>query len=113
MFVSNRTLTALDVIFNAAEVIESYDYVAVGDRVIQSVATFAAVIVGVVTYVITALQLFWCEHGEVILTRTVQLTVILIDACGCCYYAGVNARPVINRYCARLADSAFYALASV
>ena len=110
MFITNRTLNALDALFNAAEIIEGFDAVALGDRVINATATIAAVIVGVITYAITALQLFWCEHGETILTRIVQFTVIFIDACGTVYYWGVNSRPVINRYCARLADSAFYAL---
>ena len=113
MFATNRTLNALDVVFNVAEVIESYDYVAVGDRVIQSVATASAIIIGVVTYIVTALQLFWCEHGEVISTRTVQFVILTADFAGACYFAGRNFRPVANRYCALLADNAFYTIAGM
>ncbi len=113
MFATNRYLNAADVVFNATEVIASYDYVAAGDRVIQSVATASAIVVGVVTYIVTALQLFWCEHGDTILTAIVRFTFILMDACGSVYYAGRNFRPVANRYCALATDSAFYQLCGV
>ena len=113
MFITNRYLTALDVIFNAAEVIERYDAVAVGERVINISATLAAIVIGVCSYVWTALMLWWEDNGDRTLTAIVRFTFLFIDACGFCYYAGRKLRPVANRYCARLADSAFYALASV
>ena len=110
MFTTNRTLNALDIMFNAAEIIERYDAVAVGDRIIKWTATAAAIIIGVCSYVWTALMLWWEDNGEVIITRATRFTFLFIDAVGATYHAGVNSRPVINRYCARLADSAFYAL---
>ena len=108
----NHYLNVADVAFHAAEVIEGFDYVAFGENVINISATIAAVIVGVMTYVITAFQLFWLEHGEVILTRTFQFTTTLIDTCGAVYYAGVNSRPAVNYWTARVTDNVFYALAA-
>ncbi len=113
MFATNRTLNAVDFVFNATEVIASYDYVAVGDRVIQITATLAAVVIGVCSYVWTALLLFWEDNGDTILTSVVRFTFILMDACGSVYYAGRKLRPVANRYCALAADSAFYQLCGV
>lgn len=112
MFATNRYLTAVDVAFNAAEVIASFDYVAVGNSVITCAATVCAIVVATTSYIITALQLFWCEQGDVITTRTIQFVVATADFAGACYFAGRKFRPVANRYCALLADTAFYKLAA-
>jgi hypothetical protein len=112
MFTANRTLTALDVIFAAAENVSRYDAVAVGEKALNVIATVAAFIVAVTTYVSTALQLFWLEHGESIVTNAVRVVINTVDFAGACYYAGRNFRPVANRVTAQVADSIFYAFAA-
>jgi hypothetical protein len=112
MFAINRTLNAVNVAFTAAEVIASYDYVTAGKKVINASATVTAIVIGVCSYVWTALLLFWESNGDQILTAIVRFTVTFMDACGSVYYAGRNFRPVASHYCAQLADSTFYMLAA-
>ena len=112
MFTANRTLTTLDVMFAAAEQIADFDYVAMGEKSLNVIATVAAFIVAVTTYVSTALQLFWLEHGESIVTNAIRIVINTVDFAGACYYAGRNFRPVANRVTARVADGIFYAFAA-
>ena len=112
MFTANRSLTALDVAFSTAEQIADFDYVALGEKALNVIATVAAFIVAVTTYVSTALQLFWLENGEVILTNVFRIVITIVDFAGACYYAGRNFRPVANRVTARVADGIFYAFAA-
>ena len=118
MFISNRYLSALNLMFTGLEQISEFDYVAVGEKVINFVITAVATIVAVSTYVYTAAQLWWDSHGTtvkqsamVILTQTVRFTFIFADACGAVYHAGRKLRPVANRWVSQVADSTFYTLA--
>jgi hypothetical protein len=110
MFATNRYLTVADIAFSALDIIERHDYVAVGDRIINATATVAAVIVGIITYVITALQLFWLEHSESIIINAVRFIVTLADFAGGCYYAGRKLRPYANLAVNRVVDSAFHVM---
>ena len=107
MFTYNNSLNIVDSVFTILDRIERVDYVAVGDAVINFVATLAAAIVAVITYVVTALQLFWMEHGEHILTVAFRFTVWILDTIGAVYYAGVNSRPVLTLWANRVMDSAY------
>ena len=112
MIVANRYLGIIDQVFTALDIIEHFDYVTVGDRIINATATVAAVIVGIITYVITALQLFWLDRGDTIVINTIRFTVTLADFAGNCYHAGRNFRPVVVHNLNRLADAAFFTLAA-
>ena len=112
MIIANRTLTALDVMFSVTEQIADFDYVALGEKALNVIATLTAIIVAVATYVSTALQLFWLENGEVIITNVFRIVINTMDFAGACYYAGRNFRPVANRLTARVADGIFYAFAA-
>jgi hypothetical protein len=112
MIIANRTLTALDIIFASVEQIAEFDYVDLGEKALNVIATLTAIIVAVATYVYTALLLWWEDNGEVTITRVVQFTFWFIDAVGATYHAGVNSRPVVNRLTARVADGIFYAFAA-
>jgi hypothetical protein len=113
MITTNAKLNALDALFTLTEQIERVDYVAVGERIIYTAATIAAIITGVVTYLITALQLFWLDNGERIIINAVRLTFIIIDAIGATYYLGRNLRPTVNRLVAQLADGVYYMVAAL
>lgn len=108
MITTNAKLNALDALFTLTEQIERVDYVAAGERIIHTAATIAAVIIGVATYLITALQLFWLEHGEAIITNAVRVTFLIADAIGTTYYLGRNLRPAANRLVAQLTDGIYY-----
>ena len=108
----NTALNVADFGFETLERIERFDYSALGEKVIKFSATVAAVVVAVVTYVVTALQLFWLEHGEAITVNAIRFTVATADFAGACFFAGRKLRPVVNHWVARLADSAFYGLAA-
>jgi hypothetical protein len=112
MFTANRTLTALDVMFAAAENVSRYDAVAVGEKALTIIATVAAFIVAVTSYVYTALLLWWEDNGENTLIAATRFIFTVVDFAGACYYAGRNFRPVANRVTARVADGIFYALAA-
>ena len=112
MIIANRTLNVIDTAFTVIEQIERIDPVAIGEKVINIIATAAAVIIGVATYVITALQLLWLEHGETVIISAVRFTLITADTLGATYYAGRKLRPLVNHWTARLTDTLFYAFAA-
>ncbi len=113
MFIANRHLGIIDQVFATLDTIERFDAVALGEKVINFSATIAAVIIGVCSYVITALQLWWEDNGEVTVTRLIRFTFWIIDAVGATYYAGVTCRPIINYWVARIADTVLYNLTEV
>jgi hypothetical protein len=113
MFTINRTFNVIDTAFSAAEVIERFDAVAVGEKVINISATVAAIVIGVCSYVWTALLLWWEDNNATVITHLTRFTFLFIDALGATYYAGVNTRPVINYWVARVADTVLYNLAEV
>ncbi len=112
MIIANRTLNVIDVAFTVIDRIERVDYIAIGRAVIDKAIITAAVIIGVATYVITALQLLWLEHNETIITNAVRFTFIIADTIGATYYAGHKLRPLVNHWTARLTDTLFYAFAA-
>ena len=113
MFISNRYLTVADIAFSTLDIIERVDYVTLGSRVINTTATLAAIIIGITTYVVTALQLFWLERGETIIINTIRFTVTLADFAGDCYHTGRKVRPVVIHTLNHLADTAFFKLAAL
>ena len=110
MFATNTQLSVIDSAFGVIEVISEHDYVKSGERVIAVIATAAAIIVGVITYCTTALQLFWLEHGERIMTCAFQTVTIAADFAGNCYYAGRDCRRFASTASARIMDRAYYSL---
>lgn len=110
MIIANRTLSIIDTAFTAIEQIERFDYVAVGETVINIIATTAAIIYGVASYIITACQLYWETHGQSIITNAVRFTFIITDTIGATYIAGRKLRPLVNHWVARLTDTLFYVI---
>jgi hypothetical protein len=108
MFIANRYLGIIDQVFATLDTIERFDYIKLGERIIHYTATIAAVIIGIITYAITALQLFWLEHSETIIITTTRFMITLADFAGDCYYTGRKLRPVVIHYLNRLVDSAYY-----
>ena len=105
----NATLNAFDFAFGTLEKVSEIDYVKLGDDVIKRAVAFAAVTVAVVTYVVTALQLFWLQNGEVISKRAVQFVFLTVDFAGEMLIAGRDFRKFVNFVTAQVADRAFYA----
>lgn len=112
MFATNRTFNVIDTAFIGLETLSEFDYVAFGDKVINATATVCAVTVAVVSYIVTALQLFWLEHGQVITVSAIRFVINAVDFAGACYHAGRNFRPVVVHNANRLADAAFFTLAA-
>lgn len=50
-----------DALYNS---LRKVDYVKLGNTFILTLATICAVVVGVVSYFHTAIQLWWCDNGE-------------------------------------------------
>jgi hypothetical protein len=86
-------------------------------KTIHTAATVCAIVVGVASYLITAVQLFWADHGETIedYVRRLRngfddaryLTYELGKDCGSFYYT------VALPWCAGRVDGLFYALIDV
>lgn len=93
--------------------ISEFDYIAFGNRIITIIATVAAIIIGTASYMSTAAQLFWEDHGERIMVSTLQAVIIAADFAGNCYYTGRNFRIIANSATAKLADNAYYYLQEV
>lgn len=108
----NATLNVFDFGFGVLEKVSEFDVVEFGENVIENVATVAAIVVGVATYVWTALMLFWLENGETITKRAVQFVFLTVDFAGELLMAGRDFRAFINKATARFSDGVFYTLAA-
>ncbi len=108
----NATLNAFDFAFGTLEKVSEVDYVKLGDDVIKRAVAFAAVTVAVVTYVVTALQLFWLQNGETITKRAVQFVFLTVDFAGEMLIAGREFRRFANMLTMRISDGVFYTLAA-
>jgi hypothetical protein len=88
--------------------VKEFDYVKFGDNVIFYSATIAAVVVGVVSYLWTAFQLWWDDNGETVQVNTIRIVVNVIDFIA----AVVIATPKVYRWVKlnsnRLVDSLFF-----
>jgi hypothetical protein len=113
MFTINRTFNVIDTAFSAGEVIERFDAVAVGEKVINISATVAAIVIGVCSYVWTALLPWWEDNGEVITVGAIRFVINTVDFAGWCYQAGRKVRPQVNLAVNHLADTAFFKLAAL
>jgi hypothetical protein len=113
MIIANRTLSVIDAAFNVIEQIERIDYIALGRTVIDKAVITAAVIVAVATYVITACQLFWLDHGDRIIINSVRLVINTIDFAHEVYVIGQQSRRFITKTLNLAADSAFFTIAAL
>ena len=113
MIITNRTLSIIDTAFTIIDRIERVDYVALGETVINIIATTAAIIVGVASYIITALQLFWEDHGQSIIINTVRFIINFADYCHELYQLGAETKRFITKSTNFLADRAFYTIAAL
>jgi hypothetical protein len=107
----NFTLNALDSIFFGLEKLTEFDYVNAGRKVINGVVTVAAVIVALCTYMWTALQLFWDEHGEGITVGVTRAVFNVMDFGGNCLLAGREMRFLADKVVAQAIDRAYYSVA--
>lgn len=105
---NNTALNILDINFTILEKISEFDYVALGQNVINFVTVTAAIVSGFCSYIWLALQLFWEEHGETITVGSVKFTFGLVDFAGECLLTGRKLRPVVNGLTASLTDRVYY-----
>ena len=108
MYTTNTTLNIIDSAFSVIETVSEFDYVDFGNRIITIIATAAAIIIGTASYISTAAQLFWEEHGERIITRAFQTVIIAADFAGNCYYTGRKLRVIANSATAQFTDRIYY-----
>lgn len=113
MIIANRTLTIIDFAFNVIEQIERIDYIKLGRNVIDKAIVTAAVIVAVATYVITACQLFWLDHGDRIIISITRTVVNTINFAHEVFVIGQDLRKSITKTLNRAADNAFFAIAGL
>ena len=108
MIINNRALNALDALFIIADRVEQIDYIAIGERVIDKAIITAAVIYGVATYIITALQLFWLQHGDFIMAITLRFIINTADYCHELYQMGADFRRFITKTFGFITDRLYY-----
>jgi hypothetical protein len=112
MITTNYNLNALNALFTTAEKVADYDYVKTGRVIIDRAVIAAAIIIGVATYIITALQLFWLENGERIMIAVTRFIINLVDYSHELYKFGQETRRFVSQTANRLADSVFYTIAA-
>ena len=113
MFTANKTLTVVDALFTALEKISEVDYVKVGEKAISAIATLAAFIVAVSSYVSTAVRLWWLDNGESVMTNATRFVFHTMDFAHELYVAGRDFRRFANRIVATLSDKVYYIAAEV
>lgn len=59
--------------------LKEFDYVKFGDNVVKFSITSCAIVVGVVSYIWTAFQLWWDDNGEAVQANTIRIVVNVID----------------------------------
>ena len=88
--------------------LKQIDYIQFGADAVKFAATVSAIVVAVVSYAWTALQLWWIDNGEALQVNTIRFVVNLIDFIA----AIVIAIPKIYRWVKlnsnRLVDSLFF-----
>ena len=91
--------------------LKEFDYVQFGENVIKTAATFAAIVVGVVSYVWTALQLWWEDNGEATQVNLIRFIVNVIDFIGSVAYETPKVYRWVKLNSNRLIDSLFFQVA--
>lgn len=88
--------------------LKEFDYVKFGDNVIQVTATICALIVGVVSYVWTAFQLWWDDNGETVQVNFIRIVVNLIDFIAAIVIATPKVYRLVKLNSNRLVDSLYF-----
>ena len=113
MIIANRALNAIDIAFIIIGRIERIDYIKLGEQIIDKAIITAAVIYGIASYIITALQLFWLQHGDSIMANAVRFIVNTADYCHELYIIGTETKRYIAKRTAKLADYTYYAISGL
>ena len=77
-------------------------------QVIYYTATACAVIIAIASYLSTATQLWWLDHGDEVIAKSKKFLNTFAAVCLGLYQTGVELRPVANRLTATIADRAYY-----
>jgi hypothetical protein len=88
--------------------LKEFDYVQFGEDVIKFSATATAVVIGVVSYVWTALQLWWEDNGETTQVNFIRFLVNVIDFIGAIAYATPKVYRWVQLNTNRLIDSVYF-----
>ena len=108
-----RSAPPTNILYPFNKMFTEVDYVKVGEKAISAIATLAAFIVAVSSYVSTAVRLWWLDNGESIMTNAVRAVILSIDFAHELYIAGCDFRRFANRIIATLADKVYYIAAGV
>ena len=91
--------------------LKEFDYVQFGENVIKFSATVSAIVVGIVSYVWTALQLWWDDNGEATQVNLIRFVVNVIDFIGVVVYETPKVYRWVQLNTNRLVDSLFFQVA--
>ena len=108
MITANYKLNALDALFSAIEQIEQFDYIKLGERIIDKAIIAAAIIYGITSYIITACQLWWEDNGERIMVGTVRAIINLVDYTHELYLFGTETKRFITKTLNYCMDRVYY-----
>jgi hypothetical protein len=93
--------------------LKQFDYIEFGSKAIQFAATVSAIVVGVVSYVWTAFQLWWEDNGEAVQVNSIRFAINVVNFVS----AIVITIPKIYRWVKlnsnRLIDSLFFQFAGI
>jgi hypothetical protein len=91
--------------------LKEFDYIQFGENVIQFTATLSAIVVGIASYVWTALQLWWEDNGEATQVNFIRFVVNVIDFIGAVAYATPKVYRWMQLNSNRVVDGIFYRVA--
>lgn len=108
MFATNTQLSIIDSAFGVIESVSEFDFIRFGEKIIDVSLVITATTHAVISYVITAIMLWWLENGPAIMANTVRVVIIAADFAGNCYLAGRDFRRFTNHWVAQLTDQVYY-----
>lgn len=91
-----------------ANFISEIDYVKLGNDVIKHTATVAAIVVGVISYLYTAFQLWWNDNGETVKVNLFRFIVNMIDFIAFFVGGCIEVYGWVKLNTNRLVDSLFF-----
>ena len=95
------------------EALSTVDYRKLAYRALMALATLAAVAVGVSQFLYYNARKFWGQHGETITLAFYEFINWLEISIETVHKAGMDFRPVANRFVAMIADRAYYYLTEI
>lgn len=103
----SNTLNAVDVVLGTIEKVQEFDVPAKAKYVANVATTVVAVVVGFLSYISLALQLFWDEHGETVKSTAINFAIGTVEFALLLFEAGRDFRNFVAKATTRVQDELY------